>query len=105
MTAKQNVQHKKVNALPKTCVKIEGSQSQSLQISLTNEAAGLRDHQKSNMTANDAVMHLTLYLENSYFTFSSFSAKSIYCIIHLSWAAGKNVYGREGKNKRKIWEV
>jgi hypothetical protein len=50
---------KRVNALPKTCVKSEGSQYQWLEFSLTNEVVGLRSHRKSNMTAYDAVMNRT----------------------------------------------
>jgi hypothetical protein len=41
------------------CYKIEGSQYQWLEFSLTNEVVGLLSHQKSNVTANDAVMNLT----------------------------------------------
>jgi hypothetical protein len=49
----------KVNALPKTYIKIEGSQYKWLEFSLRNEAVELRGRPKSNMTANDAVMNLT----------------------------------------------
>jgi len=49
---------KGVNAVPKTCVKIEGIQYKWLEFSLTNEVVELRGRHKSNMTANIAVMNL-----------------------------------------------